>query len=164
MIENTIIKTGIEGLDDILHGGIPKSNLILVQGRTGTGKTLFGTEFVYRGIVQYDEPGMIVVFETNPHKLIRDAATMGWDLAELQSQKKLQIVFTSPEVFEQEVRSPDSLLLETAAEIGARRIFIDGISLLKSSCRSRNSRHLARIAATDHRSAEPRESDRSAIA
>ena len=58
---------------------------------------------------------------------------MGWDLEELQARKKLQIVFTSPEVLEQEVRSPDSLLLETAAEIGAQRIFIDGIGLLSQS-------------------------------
>jgi circadian clock protein KaiC len=58
---------------------------------------------------------------------------MGWDLDDWQKRKKLQIVFTSPEVLEQEVRSPDSLLLETAAEIGAQRIFIDGIGLLAQS-------------------------------
>jgi circadian clock protein KaiC len=130
MGENALIRTGIEGLDNILLGGIPCNNLIVVQGGTGTGKTLFGTEFIYRGITQFDEPGMIVVFETSAQKLIRDAASLGWDLESLQAQKKLQIVFTSPDVLEQEMRSPDSLLLETAAEIGARRIFIDGIGLL----------------------------------
>src|ERR1022692_1358935 len=129
-LEDTLIKTGIAGLDEILLGGIPRSNVILVQGETGTGKTLFGTEFIYRGIVEFDEPGMIVVFETSPQKLIRDAEAMGWDLEALQAQRKLQIVFTSPEVLEQEVRSPDSLLLDTAAEIGAQRIFIDGVGLL----------------------------------
>jgi circadian clock protein KaiC len=102
-----------------------------VQGETGTGKTLFGIEFVYRGIVEFGEPGMIVLFETSAGKMTRDAARMGWDLEELQAGGKLQIVFTSPEVLEQEVRSPDSLLLETAAEIGAQRIFIDGIGLLR---------------------------------
>ena len=56
---------------------------------------------------------------------------MGWDLAVLQAQKKLQIVFTSPQVLDQELRSPDSLLLETAAEMRAQRIFIDGIGLLR---------------------------------
>jgi circadian clock protein KaiC len=133
MSENGPIKTGIAGLDEILLGGIPRSNVVLVQGETGTGKTMFGTEFIYRGIVEFDEPGMIVVFETSAQKLMRDAATMGWDLEALQTRNKLQIVFTSPEVLEQEVRSPDSLLLETAAEIGARRIFIDGIGLLNHS-------------------------------
>src|ERR1700733_4598767 len=133
MNEGTVIKTGIQGLDDILLGGIPRENLIVVQGESGAGKTLFGTEFIYRGITEFDEPGMIVVFETSAQKLIRDAAAMGWNLEELQARKKLQIVFTSPEVLEQEVRSPDSLLMETAAEIGAQRIFIDGIGLLKQA-------------------------------
>jgi circadian clock protein KaiC len=133
MSEDGLVRTGIAGFDEILLGGIPRANIILVQGETGTGKTLFGTEFIYRGIVEFDEPGMIVVFETSAQKLIRDAAAMGWDLEALQARKKLQIVFTSPEVLDQEVRSPDSLLLETAAEIGAQRIFIDGVGLLNQS-------------------------------
>lgn len=133
MSEDAVIRTGIEGLDEILLGGISKDNVIVVQGDIGTGKTLFGMEFIYRGITQFNEPGMIVVFETSAQKLIRDAAAMGWDFVELQTQKKLQIIFTSPEVFEQEIRSPDSLLLETAVEIGAQRIFIDGIGLLIQS-------------------------------
>ena len=90
-----------------------------------------GLEFIYRGIVEFDEPGLVVVFETNPEKLIRDAAEFGWNLEEMQQEKKLQIIFTSPHVFEQELRSTDSLLLETAREIGAQRMFVDGIGLLK---------------------------------
>jgi len=133
MSEDALVKTGIEGLDEILLGGIPRSNVILVQGETGTGKTLFGTEFIYRGIVEFDEPGLIVVFETSAQKLMRDAKVMGWDLEALQARRKLQVIFTSPEVLEQEVRAPDSLLLETAAEIGAQRIFIDGVSLFNPS-------------------------------
>jgi circadian clock protein KaiC len=136
MSEEAVVRTGIAGLDEILLGGIPRANVILVQGEAGTGKTLFGTEFIYRGITESAEPGIIVVFETSPQKLIRDAAAMGWDLEALQSRKLLEIVFTSPEVLEQEVRSPDSLLLETAAEIGARRIFIDGVGLLTQTPRS----------------------------
>jgi circadian clock protein KaiC len=132
MAEDTLVKTGIKGLDSILLGGIPRTNVILVQGVTGSGKTLMGLEFIYRGIELYNEPGLIVVFETNPDKLIRDAAGFGWNLNEMKLQKKLQIIFTSPQVFEQEMRSPDSLLLETAAEMGAQRIFVDGIGLLDS--------------------------------
>ena len=99
MSEGDLTKTGIKGLDAILLGGIPKSNVILVQGVTGSGKTLMGLQFIYRGIVEYNEPGLIVVFETSPDKLVRDAAGFGWNLDELQRRKKLQIIFTSPEVF-----------------------------------------------------------------
>jgi circadian clock protein KaiC len=131
MTSDSVVRTGIAGFDALLFGGIPRTNVILVEGTTGTGKTLFGAEFIYQGITQFGEPGIIVVFEVSPDKLIRDAAAMGWDFAALQAQKKLQIVFTSPQVLDQELRSPDSLLLETAAEMGAQRIFIDGVGLLR---------------------------------
>jgi len=127
-----LIQTRIYGLDEIFLGGIVKGNIILVEGAFGTGKTLLGVEFIYRGITEFNEPGIIVVFETAPYKLIRDAACFGWNLDELQRQKKLKIIFTSPEVLDKELRSPDSLLMETAAEIHAKRIFIDGISLLRT--------------------------------
>src|SRR6266550_1128707 len=132
MAESGLIQTGIYGLDEIFLGGILKGNLILVEGATGVGKTLMGLEFIYRGITEQDEPGIIVVFETSPRKLIRDAAGFGWNLDELQQRNKLKIIFTSAKVLDQELRSPDSLLLETAVEIGAQRIFIDGISLLRA--------------------------------
>ena len=132
MAESELIQTGIAGLDAIFLGGIPQGNMILVEGAPGTGKTLLGMEFIYRGITAYQEPGLIVVFETAPRKLIRDAAVFGWDLEALQQQNALKIIFTSPQVLDQELRSPDSLLLETAAEIGAQRIFIDGLSLLRT--------------------------------
>jgi circadian clock protein KaiC len=131
MAENNLIRTGITGLDEILMGGIPRGNVVLLQGVTGSGKTLGGIELIYRGIVEFDEPGVIVVFETSPDKLIRDSAKFGWDLEELQREKKLQIIFTSPQAFDEELRSADSLLVEAAAEIGAHRIFIDGIGMLE---------------------------------
>jgi KaiC/GvpD/RAD55 family RecA-like ATPase len=130
MNESNVVRTGIAGLDDILIRGIPRTNLILVEGTVGSGKTILGTEFIYRGITQFNETGIIVLFETSPYKLIRDAAAFGWNLAALQEQRKLQIIFTSPQALEQEMSSTNSLLLETAVEIGALRIFIDGIGLL----------------------------------
>jgi len=133
MAEDALVRTGIAGLDDLFLGGIPSTNVVLVEGGLGSGKTLFGVEFIYRGITESKEPGIIVVFETSPAKLVRDAAKMGWDLPALQAEKKLQIIFTSPQVIEQELRSADSLLLEMAVEIGAKRIFIDGIGLLHQS-------------------------------
>jgi circadian clock protein KaiC len=127
---SSLIQTGITGLDEVLLGGIPRGNVILLQGVTGSGKTLMGLEIIYRGIVEFNEPGLIVIFETSPDKLIRDTAKFGWNLDELQRDKKLQIIFTSPRVFEQELRSADSLLIEAATEISAQRIFIDGIGML----------------------------------
>ena len=123
-----LVKTGIHGLDDILLGGIPRGNVVVVTGSPGTGKTTLGIEFIYRGAREFDEPGVIVTFEVSAEKLVRDAAQFGWDLRELERQGRLKVIATTRRVFQQEVQEPDSLLLSEAAAIGARRIFVDGLA------------------------------------
>ena len=125
MPEQDLVKTGIKGLDDLFSGGIPRGNIVLLTGAPGTGKTTFGVEFVYRGARDYDEPGLIVLFEVAPDKVIRDAAQLGWDLPALERSGKLKTVFTTRHVFQQEMQQADSLLLAEAAQIGARRVFVD---------------------------------------
>lgn len=127
MPERDLIRTGIAGLDAILGGGIPRGNIILAEGAVGTGKTTLGLEFIYRGASEFDEPGVIVLFEVSPEKIIRDAAMFGWDLPQLEQQGRLKIIFTTRQVFYQELQQADSLLLDEAAQIGARRIFVDGV-------------------------------------
>ncbi|HEV8337813.1 MAG TPA: ATPase domain-containing protein [Candidatus Polarisedimenticolia bacterium] len=126
-----LIRTGITGLDAILGGGIPRGNIILLEGAIGTGKTTLGVEMIYRGASEFDEPGIIVLFEISPDKLTRDAARLGWDLQELERRGRLKIVFTTRDVFRQEMQQADSLLLEQAASIGATRMFIDGVARLR---------------------------------
>ena len=130
MSKPDLVKTGIGGLDAILSEGIPRGNVILIEGAIGAGKTTFGVEFVYRGASLFDEPGIIVLFEVSPDKLVRDAARLGWDLPALERAGKLKIIFTTRQVFLQELQQADSLLLEEAAELGARRVFVDGIASL----------------------------------
>lgn len=127
MPERHLVQTGVAGLDDILAGGVLRGSVVLVEGAAGTGKTTLGMEFIYRGATEFDEPGLIVLFEVSPDKLIRDAALFGWDLPELERQGRLKIVFTTRQVFQQEIQQADSLLLDEAAGIGARRIFVDGL-------------------------------------
>jgi circadian clock protein KaiC len=102
MPESDVVKTGIAGLDDILAGGIPRGNVILVEGAIGSGKTTMGVEFIYRGAKEFREPGVIVLFEVSPDKITRDASRFGWDLQELEKQNKLKIVFTTRDVLRQE--------------------------------------------------------------
>jgi circadian clock protein KaiC len=127
MAEPDLVKTGVAGLDAILGGGIPRGNVIVVEGPAGTGKTTMGMEFVYRGATKFNEPGLIVLFEVSPIKVIRDAAQFGWDLPELERQNKVKIIFTTRSVLQQELQQADSLLLAEAARIGARRMFIDAL-------------------------------------
>jgi circadian clock protein KaiC len=127
MPERDLVRTGIDGLDDILSGGLLRGSVALLGGTAGTGKTTLGVEFIYRGATEFDEPGLIVLFEVSPDKLIRDAALFGWDLPALERQGRLKIIFTTRQVFQQEIQQADSLLLDEAAAIGARRIFVDGL-------------------------------------
>lgn len=124
--KSDLVCTGIDGLDAILSGGIPRGNVILLEGAVGCGKTTMGAEFIYRGAKEFGEPGVIVVFEVSPDKLTRDMAGFGWDFEELERQERLKIIYTTREVFRQELQQADSLLLEEANKIGAKRIFIDG--------------------------------------
>ena len=128
MADHDLVKTGISGMDSILSDGIPRGNIILLEGAIGTGKTTFGVEFVYRGASQFNEPGIIVLFEVSPDKIVRDAAGLGWDLPALERAGKLKIIFTTRQVFWQELQQADSLLLSEAATMGARRIFVDGVA------------------------------------
>ena len=127
-VDRDLVRTGIDGLDAILSGGIPRRNVILLEGAVGTGKTTLGVEFIYRGASTFDEPGIIVLFEVSPDKLIRDAAGFGWDLPALEAAGRLRIIFTTRPVFRQELHQADGLLLEQAAKMGARRIFVDGVA------------------------------------
>jgi circadian clock protein KaiC len=133
MLQADLVRTGVAGLDDILPGGIPRGNVILVEGPIGAGKTTLGVEFIYRGASQFDEPGIIVLFEVSPHKLFRDALGFGWDLEKLEKQGRLKIVFTTRDVLRQELQQADSVLLGEASKIGAKRIFIDGVTRLIGS-------------------------------
>ena len=128
MPELDLVKTGISGLDAILSSGIPRGNVILLEGGIGTGKTTMGVEFVYRGASVFGEPGIIVLFEVSPDRLVRDAMGFGWDLPALERERKLKIIFTTRQVFRHELQQADSLLLEEAAAIGARRIYVDGVA------------------------------------
>ena len=127
MAESDPVKTGVVGLDAILGGGIPRGNVIVVEGPAGSGKTTLGVEFIYRGATEFGEPGLIVLFEVSPIKVIRDAAQFGWDLPDLERQGKVKVIFTTRSVLQQELQQADSLLLAEAARIGARRMFIDSL-------------------------------------
>ncbi len=70
--------TGIQGLDEISAGGLPAGRPTLVSGGAGSGKTLFGLEFLVRGATQYNEPGVFISFEETIPDLAKNAAPRGY--------------------------------------------------------------------------------------
>ena len=127
----TRVCTGISGLDELLDGGLIEGSANLVVGATGTGKTTLATQFLYNGVVDYDEPGLLVTFEEFPFSLLRDARSHGWDLGALEEANKLRIVFTSPRVFLANLESPTSPLSRTIRELEIRRVVLDSVTHLQ---------------------------------
>src|SRR3954447_22653277 len=82
--------TGIEGLDQITGGGLPRGRPTLICGSAGSGKTLFGIEFLVRGATQFGEPGVFLAFEETAEELAQNVRSLGFDLEELAEQGKLQ--------------------------------------------------------------------------
>ena len=126
-----LVQTGIPGLDEIFLGGIRQGNILLVEGAPGAGKTTLGLEFIYRGVTERGDKGVIVTFELTPEKLLRDAKAFGWNMSKLQKEGKLQIIYTSPQVLLQELHSHDGLLLQQIRAMKAKRLLLDGLSPLQ---------------------------------
>jgi circadian clock protein KaiC len=80
-------RTGIEGFDQMTRGGLPRGSATLVTGGAGSGKTVFGLQTLVNGAILFDEPGIFVAFEETSGRLRANAASFGWPLAELESQK-----------------------------------------------------------------------------
>ena len=122
------VKTGIKGLDEMLVGGFLAETANLVEGAPGTGKTTLGMQFIYNGITQYNEPGLIMTFEEFPQQYYRDAQALGWNFRELERADKLRVIMTSPEVGKADLEQASGHIGAMARDIGARRILVDSLS------------------------------------
>ena len=128
--------TGIQGLDEITGGGLPSRRPTLVSGGAGSGKTLFGLEFLVRGATQYGEPGVFMSFEETISDLNKNAASLGFDLDRLVADKKLfldHVYISRSEITETGEYDLDGLFIRIAdavQRVGARRIVLDTIEAL----------------------------------
>ena len=130
------IRTMIEGFDDISHGGLPIGRTTLVSGTSGTGKTLLAVQFLYNGIVHFDDPGVFVTFEESPSDIIKNASSFGWDLQRLMNEGKLFILDASPDPEGQDVVGNFDLsaLIEriqyAIRKYKAKRVSVDSITAI----------------------------------
>lgn len=130
--------TGIQGFDDVAGGGLPRGRATLVCGGPGSGKTLFGMEFLVRGAATYDEPGLFVAFEESPAELITNVVSFGMDVPGLVAGGKLAVEHIR--VAPGELRQTGGYDLEglfirldhLVRSVGARRIVLDTLDTLFS--------------------------------
>ena len=90
------VKTGIEGLDELLDGGFPKDHLTLLTGQTGAGKTIFGLQYLVYGAVTCGEKGIYISFEQSREDLILQSKTFGWEIEELEKNGLIKIFNAKP--------------------------------------------------------------------
>lgn len=127
--------TGIKGFDQITEGGLPKHRTTLICGSAGSGKTLWGIDFVIKGAINYNEPGVFMSFEETEDELYNDVASLDLDLQGLVSQKKIllvHIVLQRRDIQESNFNLEGLLIrLEHAIDsIGAKRVVLDSIESL----------------------------------
>jgi circadian clock protein KaiC len=131
--------TGIQGLDEITGGGLPRGRPTLVCGGTGCGKTLLAAEFLVRGATQFGEPGVLMAFEETEAELKANVASLGFDLTGLVRQKKIALDYVHIE--RSDVQESGGYDLEglfvrlnhAIDSIGAKRVVLDTLEALFAS-------------------------------
>ena len=130
--------TGIQGLDEITGGGLPRGRPTLLCGSAGSGKTMLAAEFLVHGALQYDEPGVFMMFEESAEELTQNLRSLGVDLDKLQRQNKIAIDHVHIE--RNEIQETGEYDLEglfirlghAIDSIGAKRVVLDTIEALFS--------------------------------
>jgi circadian clock protein KaiC len=130
--------TGIRGLDEVTHGGLPQGRPTLLCGSAGCGKTLFGMTFLHNGITEYNEPGVFLAFEERPEDLIKNVSSLNYDIGKLIADKKL--VIDHVEIERSKIDESGEYDLEglfirlgyAIDSVGAKRVVVDTIETLFS--------------------------------
>ncbi|HVG40388.1 MAG TPA: circadian clock protein KaiC [Chitinophagaceae bacterium] len=130
------IPTGITGLDEITEGGLPAGRPTLICGTAGSGKTLFSIEFIVRGVLEFNEPGVFMAFEEKEEELVLNVASLGFDLQKMQRDKMVKIDHVHidrSEIEETGEYDLDGLFIRLGHaidSIGAKRVVLDTIENL----------------------------------
>ncbi|MDD5304980.1 MAG: ATPase domain-containing protein, partial [Elusimicrobia bacterium] len=127
--------TGIKGFNQITGGGLPKNRTTLICGGSGSGKTLWGIDFLIHGAAHCDEPGVFMSFEETEDELYKDVASLSLDLQKLVSRKKILVesVVLDRRDIQKDAFNLEGLFvrLERAIDaVGAKRVVLDSIESL----------------------------------
>jgi circadian clock protein KaiC len=128
------IPTGLQGFDELSHGGLPRGRISLLKGGPGSGKTVFALQSLVKAAREREESGIFVAFEETPRQIIANAAGFDWDLPALLKNKVfLMDANLSPDAVQSgefDLRGMLAMLKVKKEEIGARWIVFDGIDVL----------------------------------
>ena len=124
------IDLGIDGLDEMIQGGIPHKHLIVTIGSAGTGKTTFGLQFLHHGL-QNDENSVFITLEQSKEDIMATANERGWEFDRYQDEDRLAVVDLDPVEMANSLDNIRGELPELIREFDADRIVLDSVSLLE---------------------------------
>jgi len=131
LVERT--PTGIDGLDTLIEGGFLRGDVILLAGGTGSGKTIFSTQFIYNGATQYGEKGVYATFEEDAKTLKRNMGRFGFDFGKLEREGSIKVV--DLETLKGGGLSANiELILNVLNEMDGKRLVIDSLTAFLSAC------------------------------
>ncbi len=119
------ISTGVQGLDEMLGGGLPAGDSALVAGPSGSGKTVLITQFIAEGVWR-GETAVLAIFEEHPQEYLQRAKALGFDLGAMEQAGQLKIIYLRP--LDLSVDETLMEIRESAERMGARRVAIDSLS------------------------------------
>jgi len=127
-IERTDI--GIEGLDEMILGGVPRRSLLSVIGGAGTGKTTFALQFLNEAL-ESDRKGIYITLEQTRESILSTAEEKGWSFREHAEADRLAVVAIDPIEMANSLASIRNDLTRLIAEFDADRLVLDSVSLLE---------------------------------
>ena len=86
------LPTGVEGLDELISGGLPRGRVVLVLGGPGTGKTILASQFLYKGITKYGENGIFVSLDESKKHFYSEMLKFGWDFKKAEEEGKFLFI------------------------------------------------------------------------
>ena len=124
-----IVPTGVDGLDEMLGGGIPRGHVVALLGSFGTGKTTFALQFLMQGLIN-GEKGIFITLEEDVESILKTADAYRWDLRSHVEDKTAALIKLEPADAKATATRVKSELPQFIKSFGAARIAIDSISLL----------------------------------
>jgi len=126
--DDSRVRTGVKGFDELIGGGFERESIVLVVGASGTGKTILSMQFLYKGIKEYDEPGVLLSFEEEKGQLYKHANQFGWNFEKLEQEGKFRLLVFKPHQVTKILEEGGGQIRDALAEVGAKRIVVDSIT------------------------------------
>lgn len=130
------VKSGVEGLDRLIEGGFLKGDIVLLAGNTGSGKTIFSTQFIHNGATQCGENGVYATFEEDEKTLKRNMLGFGFNLEKLEREGAIRVIGL------ESMKGPGldaniNFILDMLRDIKAKRLVIDSLTAFLTASKER---------------------------